>query len=249
MANSKEDPRLQLENLQSAQVYRLLDTETCAAYIGQTTASLGRRRTVHLAHAREDPEQSALARHLDTVIQEKREKDITIEPLDGFESERDAIEATGLDSLLNEEKGTRSRKPTAYDSWDEGALEVVKNHRRAEAARILQEQGYDASPSVVSDARRQLGIRSQFSEAEAEEVYLLYRATSLTYEDIAGLCGCSIATVGHIITGHHFADLDRDTLDERAEGIRRGSDNLQQLAEMDCVREKPSSAIAKMMAQ
>lgn len=210
-----------MKTLLNAQVYELVDTRTGARYIGWTRKDLeSTRKPQHFSEARSGRHATRdLHLHLRKVIDEGREDDIEIRPLD-FSSEHRAIEVIGLDNLLNGMSGQKGPPDGGYD-WLPDELEVIEQHGQDEATRILREEyGRDASnlKNMVRDTRAQLGhdLRGRhhrkFSDEQVLEIWITYHLDEDTsQEDVVDEVDFDVhrSTVGRILNEDTYADVSK----------------------------------------
>ena len=115
-----EDPRFRV--IKNMQCYALYHTNRGMIYIGWTWRSLGRRLQHHLAYA--DIHDTPLY----NFLEECEDISITIEPLYGYDSEKEAIEDHSDRDLLNVEKGEAEPPEWRGHEWSTDELDFLRDN-------------------------------------------------------------------------------------------------------------------------
>lgn len=154
------------ERIKRAQIYGLFDGPVLI-YVGITRLPLSRRLSFHKNDVRQGKD-TPLHTYLRRVQEEGREKDITIRPLDSYDTEREAIEAH-QDGILNTKQGLETPPPwTGYDWREDEAAQIGTAPDQVVADRL----GIDWRR--VRDAREKLGIaKDHRCRLDAKTVYAL----------------------------------------------------------------------------
>jgi hypothetical protein len=99
--------------------------------------------------------------------------------------------------------------------WTDAEIEML---RTSTIDEVIEETGYNRNR--VADARKRLGVSpGLLSTEDARKAYVLYQSTDVTYDELGTRFGVNYNTIGRIVRGDTYTDLDREHLDAVAERI------------------------------
>ena len=176
-------------------------------YRGQTLKPLDFRLACHIADRKRSS--SDYMNFLEKVVQEDNRDKLDIAPINGYETEHEAIE-DGPCSLLNAHPGRHKPQQYTGHKWEKEQLERLGNDTDDEIAADL-----GISQTHVTNVRTKLGINAHnpdsrsLDDLEVRQILILREIDGMTYSRLAEVFDTSHYAVGRIIRGETYADVDR----------------------------------------